>query len=193
VERGGGAHGESKVSSTRHRKDSCFATSRASVKERFYLSSRIIWVFGHPCWSAVARFKTSNSSAFAALPCPPHGEYAAGWCPQPTASHWCSCLALLSLSALLRCRRVRSRLSGYKSNDKGLVTVRSTQTSVPLSQPMRRISAGRSPSGVATSLAWRMFTDTKTCAQASRNALCRLVIPFLRQGTKWSPKGSRAS
>jgi len=62
VERGGGAHWESKVSSTRHRKDSCFATSRASVKERFGLSSRIRWVFGHP-------FRTSNNSAFAALPC----------------------------------------------------------------------------------------------------------------------------
>jgi len=189
LERGGGAHWESQVSSTRHRKDSCFATSRASVKERFCQSSRILWVFGHPCWSAVARLRTSNNSAFAALPCPLHGEYAAGWCPQPTATHWCNCLALLSFSALLICRRDRSRLSGYESNDKGLVMMRSMQTSVPLSQPMERMSAGWHPSGVATYLAWQMFPDTKTCVQVSRNALCRLVIPFLRQVTKWSPKG----
>jgi len=52
-----------------HRKDSCFATSRASVKERFCLSSGILWVFGHPCWSRVSRLQiTVLLRHFLALP-----------------------------------------------------------------------------------------------------------------------------
>jgi len=57
---------------------------------------RISWmrcVFGQPCWWAVARLSTSKRWGFffAALPCPPHGEYAARWCLNPMASHWVIC------------------------------------------------------------------------------------------------------
>lgn len=68
----------------------------------------------------------------------------------------------------------------------------STHTSLPLSHPMSNRSAGRSPPEADTSFTWRIFDEANTCAHASRRVLCRLVVPFLRHVTKWSPNGSSA-
>ena len=65
--------------------DICFETSRAKVMEIFWRISKIRWVLDRPCWSAVARSRTSNKRLRAAMPWPGkvraragHSDYSEG-------------------------------------------------------------------------------------------------------------------
>ena len=127
----------------------------------FAVRIRFRWVLAQPSESAVARFNTSHRRLRAAVPWPPHGEYAAGCCPHPASWHWASCLARLAASASLRCLRAFSRFSGNASRPRGLVTVKSTHTSRPLSHPTSKTSAGRSPLATDTSTECGCWKQTR--------------------------------
>ena len=71
--------------------------------------------------------------------------------------------------------------------------VKSTAVSLPLSHPFRSMSAGLAAPCATTSLSCGIFASVKIYAHSSRNALCRIPIPFIRQTSMWSPKTSRAS
>ena len=174
-------------------RDSCLETSRANVRLKFSRISRVRPSRTVGCWSPTTREITSRRSDFAAGPQPPHGENAAGWEDQRCFSQASRCLVCLFRSARVRWVNAVSFCNGQFSDCKGLVIVRSMQTSPALAQLVSRISAGLVLPGTGTSFAKVIPAKVRVRHISSRTALWRRLQPFFLQFTKWSPNGSEHS
>ena len=139
---------------------------------------------GHPRRSAVALFVTSNSTAFAEVPRPPHVLSAKGEKPHPLASHGGPSVCTFLVSALLQCLVAFSSTSGCSASPTGYVQTKSTATCCPRDQLRSKMSAGRLPARHSASFSTATPCRAHIAWKASRNALCRWALPFFSQQTK---------